>query len=164
MSDSVRAGLTVREATAADAEHIWRLHVRSIRELCLADYTPQQIEAWAGPKRPEHYRQALARGEVVFVAETGGEPLGFVSAEADELRGLYVAPAAVGHGIGTALLKRMEADARERGLKELRLHSTLNAVRFYSARGYVPGEPTVWIMGGVGIPCVPMVKSLESRD
>jgi putative acetyltransferase len=161
MSEPKTAGLTVREASAADAEGIWHLHVRSIRELCAAGYTPQQIDAWAGPKRPEHYRQALAGGEVMYVAEAEGELLGFVCAEADEIRGLYVAPAVVGQGVGSALLKRIEADAHERGLKELRLHSTVNAVRFYAARGYVAGERTIRMMGAVSIPCIPMVKPLH---
>jgi putative acetyltransferase len=159
-------GLTVREATAADAESIWHVHVSSIREFCAADYTAQQIEAWAGPKRPEDYRQALARGEVtaMYVAEANGEVLGFVCAVGDDLRGLYVAPGAIGKGIGTALLERIEADARTRGIAVMRLNSTLNAVRFYAARGYAAGERTIRMMSGVGIPCVPMTKSLLNCD
>ena len=55
MSGPVPMRFLVRFATPADAEAICRVHVASIRESCAGDYTPQQIEAWAGPKRPEDY-------------------------------------------------------------------------------------------------------------
>ena len=43
--------MLIRRATVDDAEAICDLHVRSIRGLCAADYTPPQIEAWASRKR-----------------------------------------------------------------------------------------------------------------
>src|SRR5687768_12579402 len=52
----------IRRATPDDADAITPVHVASIRTLCAKDYTPEQIEAWAGWKSPEKYRAAMAAG------------------------------------------------------------------------------------------------------
>lgn len=41
-----------------------------------------------------------------------------------------------GRGVGTALLARLLAAARDRGLPETILHAQLTAVRFYAAHGF----------------------------
>jgi hypothetical protein len=46
------------------------MHQASIRNLCRSHYTSDQIEAWAGPKRPEQY-EPLIRDLVVLVVEEG---------------------------------------------------------------------------------------------
>lgn len=150
----------VRAARTGDAESICHVHVGSIRVLCARDYTDRQIEAWAGPKRPEDYVRAMDAGETIYVAEAQGEILGFACRSADELRGLYVAPTAVRRGVGTALLECIEAEAGAEGIQMLRLQSTLTAASFYRARGYVADGLGERLMGGVAIPCVPMHKPL----
>lgn len=40
--------INIRRAQHKDALEIIDSHVRSIREICEKDYTPEQIEAWAG--------------------------------------------------------------------------------------------------------------------
>ena len=154
-------GAIIRVALPDDAEAIWRAHVESIRVLCAPHYSPQQIEAWAGPKRPDDYRNALGRGEAMYVAESDGRLLGFACRSGDELRGLYVAPSAVGKGVGTALLSRIERDAMAQGVITLRLHSTVNSTAFYQRHGYVAAEPVSRMMNRVAIPCVPMSKVLS---
>src|SRR4051812_35349674 len=98
--------MTIRRATIDDADAICDVHVRSIRGLCAADYTPEQIEAWAGRKKPELYSRAMSEGgETMFVAiDDAGRIVGFVAFKQAEIYGLYVAPEAVGRGAGSALL------------------------------------------------------------
>jgi putative acetyltransferase len=150
----------VRPARPADAEAIWRLHVRSIRETCAADYPPEQIEAWAGPKRPEDYVRAVAGGERIWVAEGAAGLLGFACLAGERVRGLYVSPDAQRRGVGRLLMNELELDAARRGVVTLALNATLNARAFYAARGYTAGERIVRQMGGVDVPCVPMTKVL----
>ena len=52
--------IEVRLATPADAEEIHRVHLASVRTLCARDYTPEQIQAWAGFRHPDNYRRWLA--------------------------------------------------------------------------------------------------------
>ena len=57
----------VRRATEDDAEAIGHVHRRSIREICGALYPPEVIEAWAAPRKPEHYSKAV-RDKDFYVA------------------------------------------------------------------------------------------------
>src|SRR5262245_5338587 len=102
---------TIRPATSADAEAICRMHVESIRINCAADYTPEQIEAWAGPKRAEHYVDAMSHGEIMFVAESQEKIVGFAALNGDEIKAVYVSPASIRQGIGRSLLQMIETHA-----------------------------------------------------
>ena len=72
--------IRVRRARLDDARRIRDLHVRSIRVLCRPHYTPRQIAAWSGGRRPAAYRRTMAsRRQVMFVAEDRGRLVGFAS-------------------------------------------------------------------------------------
>src|SRR4051812_13209793 len=107
--------MTIRLATPDDADALCDLHIRSIRVLCAADYTPEQIEAWCRPKAPEKYRLAMTEGgETMFVAvDEVGSLAGFSSFKGDELYAIYVAPDSVRRGIGRRLLETVESAARQ---------------------------------------------------
>ena len=160
----------IRRAAPADAEAICAVHVASIRGLCAGHYTAAQIDAWAGGKRPELYARAMEQGEAMFVAEllppaAGGAGsatvIGIGTAQGGEVRAVYVHPDHVGRGVGSALLKAVEAHARAEGISVLRLHSTLNARSFYAAYGYQDeGEAVFPLRPGVELPCVKMSKRL----
>jgi GNAT superfamily N-acetyltransferase len=154
--------MKIRPATIDDADALCDLHIRSIRVLCAADYTPEQIEAWCRPKAPEKYRKAMTEGgETMFVAVgEGGSLAGFASFKGDELYAVYVAPDSVRRGVGSRLLETVEAAARRAGSTHLRFRSTLTAVPFYVSRGYEKGDPACARMSGVEIPCVWMTKAL----
>jgi putative acetyltransferase len=136
------------------------MHVASIRAHCVRDYSAGQIEAWAGPKRPEQYVRAMAAGEVMFVAEFAGRIVGFAGVAGPEIKAVYVAPGQTRRGVGRALLRAVEDHAAGAGALELRLESTLNAEPFYAAHGYARVAPAVHEMCGVEIPCVAMRKAL----
>jgi putative acetyltransferase len=154
--------MTVRRATVDDADAICELHVRSIRVLCAADYTAEQVEAWAGPKTAESYVRAMTDGgETMSVAvDDAGRVAGFVAFKGAEIYGLYVAPESVGRGAGTTLLATAEDAMRAAGVAHVRFRSTLTAVTFYTRHGYQCGGDAVSRMGGVEIPCVWMSKTL----
>jgi putative acetyltransferase len=154
--------LTIRPATPDDAEAMCDLHIRSIRVLCATDYTPEQIEAWAGRKKPELYSRAMTEGgETMFVAlDEHGVMLGMASFKDTEIYCLYVAPGAARRGVGSELLDAMETAMRANGVAEVEFRSTLTALTFYERRGYRRGDPANARMAGVDIPCVWMSKTL----
>jgi putative acetyltransferase len=154
--------MTIRRATIDDADAICDVHVRSIRGLCAADYTPEQIEAWAGRKKPELYSRAMSEGgETMFVAiDDAGRIVGFAAFKEAEIYGLYVVPEAVGRGAGSALLDAAEAEMRLRGVMLVKFRSTFTAVTFYQRHGYARGDDAVSRMSGVDIPCLWMSKKL----
>jgi putative acetyltransferase len=154
--------MITRRATVDDAKAICDLHIRSIRVLCADDYTADQIEAWAGRKKPELYSRAMTEGgETMLVAiDEQGRIVGFAAFNEAEIYGLYVAPEAVRRGVGSQLLDATEAAMRLNGVREVSFRSTLTAVTFYQAHGYQRGDDAVSRMSGVEIPCVWVSKML----
>jgi len=80
------------------------------------------------------------------VARRDGEALGCggmrgLEAEQGEVKRMYVAPAARGTGVSTAVLAALEAEARRRGWRRLLLETGTaqpDAMRFYGREGYTP--------------------------
>jgi len=153
---------TVRRADETDREAIWKVHTRSIRELCGNFYQPHEIAAWIGFRTPNSYLDVI-RGQFVFVAEREGEVVGFSQLDPSkgEVEALYILPEAAGTGIGRALLSRTEEEARKEGIERLRLSSTLNAESFYTRLGYRPlGRAKHAINEAVTLDCIRMEKLL----
>jgi GNAT superfamily N-acetyltransferase len=155
---------TVRRATPEDNEAIGRVHVRAIRRLCAHHYAPAEIAAWAAPRRPAHYVEAI-RQKDFYVAEEAGAVVGFstLNAAAGEVEAVYVAPEATGRGIGLQLLRVLEERACAQGVHTLHLNASLNAVPFYERAGYErQGLTKHRLTGGVEIACVLMTKELTA--
>ncbi|WP_408097523.1 GNAT family N-acetyltransferase [Peredibacter sp. HCB2-198] len=154
--------INVRRALHSDAQNIIDSHVRSIREICFKDYTPEQIEAWAGRKfKPELWWQTIDR-DYVWVVEVNSQVRGFahlafMDKDTAEVLGLYLAPEAKGLGAGKTLFNILRSEAKSQGVKKLQLHATLTAKTFYETFGFIQtaGLDSVE-MRGVDIPCVPM--------
>ena len=130
-------GLRIRRAHLAEAPALTALVLRSkalwgyddaFMALCRAELTV----------RPE----AIAQGEV-WVAERGGGLVGVLQlvpedgqeGRAVEVRLIFVDPAAVRAGVGTALWRHAEAHARALGAGRLTLDADPNAVLFYQRMG-----------------------------
>ena len=75
------------------------------------------------------------------VAEVGGTVVGFGTLEGEpptgEIGMLFVDPAAIGRGIGRALLARLVETARANGFVRLRIEADPYAEEFYLAQGAV---------------------------
>jgi ribosomal protein S18 acetylase RimI-like enzyme len=153
---------TVRRAREEDSEGVWRVHVRAIREIANSHYSPEEIEAWASPRRPEHYVEPIRKMEF-YVAEEGGAVIGFgaLSHENSEIEAVYVSPEVVRRGVGSAILRQLEVSARNLGVKSLKMDASLNAVPFYRSAGYESDKiATHRLASGVEIACVLMTKDL----
>lgn len=163
-ADAPAAAAIVRAATESDVDAIFRVHSESIRVLCRERYGEREIAAWIAFRPPEAYRQAFASREL-FVAEREREIVGFgqLDPRRGEIEACYVAPRAVGSGIGSALLGRMEDEARRRGHSIVRLNATLNGEPFYARMGYRRlGPATHRIAEDVRLDCVRMEKALSA--
>jgi N-acetylglutamate synthase-like GNAT family acetyltransferase len=75
----------------------------------------------------------------VVIAESDGRAIGFGGLDLtakEQLRWLYLLPDYQRGGFGSKILQHLESIAWRSGLQSIRLHSTPNAVEFYSKRGY----------------------------
>jgi GNAT superfamily N-acetyltransferase len=122
-----------------DVPALCDVNIRSIREVCARDYSEESLEDWCANKVPETYLGWLANPKLrLYTGLYAGKVAGVGLFDTNGwIFLLYVAPEALGTGLGKALLVAMEAQARELGLPTLRLRSTLTARAFYESQGYV---------------------------
>ena len=156
----------IRPVSPDDARDALEAHHSAVRTTAARDYSAEIVEHWAPLPVTE---KSVARfnanpdGEFRFVADQSGNVVGFAAIVVDkeELRACYVAPSAARQGVGRALIQKLEHTAREKGLKELNLHSSIMAHAFYTALGYDTVEWGEHVLGsGVSMACVFMRKTL----
>ena len=77
--------MEIREATAADAEAIRRVHRASIEGLGSAAYDPKQVAAWARGTESADYAAAIESDDRYFAVAEGPETGDESEGEADVL-------------------------------------------------------------------------------
>ena len=157
--------LTIRRAQPQDCHAIASVHAAAVKGIDTNLYTAEEIQAWAVPRKPESYAEAIRTKEFV-VAQDGDAIVGFgvLNQETAEVEAVYVIPGAGRRGIGREVLRKLEEQASALGLKVLRLNASLNAAPFYEKAGYEPQERSTYrLLTGVEIACIPMVKSMTQE-
>lgn len=161
--------MRIRKATPADRDGIYRVHVTAVRVTCASHYAPFEIHGWVGTQPNEGYMPPFASCDI-FVAirdvnhRQDDHVIGFsqLNPSMYEIEAVYVDPDHGRRGIGAQLLRHAEDAARARGLRELRLAASLNAVPFYQACGFIAHNEAMYrLNSGISIRCVPMTKRLH---
>ena len=155
----------VRRARPEDALGIHETHMRSIREVCSKDHSPDEIRAWGHRPYRETQRLDAIKNQFVWVAEDNGIIVGYghlgfqesTEGKSGYIYGLYLASGVIRQGLGRQILALMIAECREQGVEGVALHSTLTALHFYRQLGFLDtGIQTAIEIGGVPIRCIPM--------
>lgn len=156
----------IRPATLDDASALVPVHHAAIDALPGTHYTAETRAAWKAAVTEEAMRQGLAHdATATFVAEGDNRLVGFSTLQVPEVTAVYVHPAAQNRGVGTALLRAVEAGARIRDVQTLTVSASLNAVGFYEAHGYERvGRGTIDLDEDHAIRCVHMEKTLASQS
>jgi len=132
--------LDLRIATSDDASVACDILRRSIAECCVRDHQNDAtvLAAWLGNKTPEMVNSWFQSStNFAIVAVEAGQVRGVaLLTRAGKVALCYLAPDALGRGIGTALMDRLEEQARLWSIRALQLHSTAGAEAFFAARGY----------------------------
>jgi SAM-dependent methyltransferase len=150
--------LLIRGACASDARDMHQLHARAVDAFCREHYSDDQVEVLLIGRTPEGYLPAIKRDEM-FVMECDGRMVGFGHATQGEVQALFVDPDQTGRGVGSALLRHAIELAARGHEGPIQLTSTLNAVGFYRAHGFVEVEPTELNKHGVALPFVLMEQT-----
>jgi GNAT superfamily N-acetyltransferase len=130
----------IRSAVASDAGRLFDLRRTSILALAPPAMPLALAEGWANAHGPEWIHQVL-RERHVWVYETGGEVVGWVSVTANTIDGLYTSPQHARQGIGTRLLRFVEVELERLGYAEATLEASVNAEAFHRRRGYEATGP-----------------------
>jgi putative acetyltransferase len=124
----------------------------AIHQVAGADYTAEQLAAWA----PTHYDaqawRARMRGINPFIAEVDGRIVGYADLQPDGyIDHFFVAGSAGGAGVGGALMRHIYAVAKEKGLAELRAHVSLTAQPFFKYFGFELLEYRMPVVRGIAL-------------
>lgn len=143
-------GLTIRAFQPGDALEIMRLFRDTVHNVNSRDYTPEQIEAWAPALMDEPRWHERLRANFTYVAEAGGEIVGFSELErSGRIATLYVHHRYQTQGIASRLLSDMETRARVLGARRLTAEASLTAYGFFQRRGFKLVRPQDVNLGGV---------------
>lgn len=161
--------MSVRNACAADAELLVRLHHAAVHEAARHDYPQDVLDAWSPP--PDERRFAWMRGQiaagknrVLVAAAPDGSVTGFCMFSTTDgwIQAVYVTPARSGSGIGRRLLRMAEQEIAARDGCSARLNASQNALRFYLREGYVVVRATTQALAdGTRMDCLEMHKDLS---
>ena len=105
-----------------------------------------------------HADALIARGWVT-VAEVDGRVSGFAACDGASLNALYVAAGARGQGIGTALLRHLQA--RQPRLRLWTFEANAGAQRFYARHGFAEVTRTDGAGNDEGLPDVQLAWDRE---
>src|SRR5918993_4638541 len=151
----------IRDYDAEDAPQIVRLFYETVCSVNRADYSEEQVRAWApGVPNLEEWHARMA-GRRTLVAEEGGEVVGFAELENDgRLDMLYVRRDSVGRGVGRLLYEAVEREARAQGLGWLFTEASITARPFFERRGFRVVREQVVSRRGVSLTNFVMRKNL----
>jgi len=154
--------MRVRRGRIKDALRLRNLYLASVRGLCRKDYAPAEIRAWLRGRQPEHWRQAMKQGDVMFVAEAGSRLAGFSSVRDREISAVYIHPAFARRKLGSRLLEKAERFACRQGHRSVYLRASLTAYPFYLAHGYNKIRRFRYcLLNGARLPCIQMRKRMS---
>jgi GNAT superfamily N-acetyltransferase len=161
----------IRPFRQADAAAVGRLIADTFREFNLSYAPPEEQEKLLGPFRHARSRSAGHRAEIerlirarwVLVAEDEGELVGVLRGSPGRLHSLFVQKRAHRRGVGRRLMEAFEGKCRDAGARRITMESSLYAVPFYQALGYVrsTGVRTGDCFDGTDFPYQPMKKILD---
>ena len=127
--------LAIRAARPDDAAAISTLVQRTVRISNGKDYPAHSIELIVANFAADKVGQRMAERDV-FICQQGDRVVGTIALGGGRLRTLFVDPELQHTGIGARLVDHLEMHAREAGVRELTLSSSLTARGFYERLGY----------------------------
>ncbi|MGI2067523.1 GNAT family N-acetyltransferase [Shewanella sp. MF08487] len=165
--------ITIRKATKTDAQVCWDIRNAAIDKGCSGFYDAGDLLIWTEGELTEQFSRIVAAHFYVAEQFSTKTQLKTVvgSIMLDEpyaqLEALFVAPDAMGIGVGKALLQFIETMAFNQGIAQLRLESTLNAVDFYRHCGFggegLEEDSIYCSPRGIALECRVMYKNLVRR-
>ncbi|NYF17870.1 putative acetyltransferase [Microbacterium sp. AK009] len=155
----------VRPYRSDDAAATLAVFLDAVTVTAAADYSPEQIAAWARPEeRSVADWDAGRRGSNTFVALVDDEVAGFADVDSSGyVDMMFVASRHAGRGVATKLLVALEEEARALGATSLSANVSITARPFFARRGFIVRAEQRPVRAGVELVNFRMVKPLEER-
>ena len=156
--------MKLRMLKDTDIPAISALYFNTVRRVNSRDYSPQQIDAWAPEIAPNAFWQSRFGNFQVFVAEEDADVVGF--AEFDNIGSridcFYVHYEKQRTGIGAALLRLIEDQARRRNLHRLFADASITAKPFFAKNAFTVVAEQESLYRGCSFKQYAMEKALAS--
>lgn len=171
--------LDIRKADMDDVPAIRTLQERSLRVLGNGHYTPEEVALFIDRFGTMDFA-VLEEDHFFLAADGSGRPVGtggwsqrqpgyqggqkaLAAPDIATVRGVFVDPGATRRGIGSAIMRHVEADARAHGIRTLSLTATLSGIALYRALGYRERRRwTIELGGGLKFGCADMDKVVRT--
>lgn len=130
--------ITIRKYQPSDAKFLAEIFYNSIHSINIYDYSAEQINAMApttslDPKNWEQKWSKLAP----FVALSSSKIVGFAEFEPNgHIDCFYVHHEYQGKGVGSALMKAIEAEAKEKHISRIYADVSITAKSFFVGKGF----------------------------
>ncbi len=127
--------MITRQIRDSDAEEVADIIKQCLQENNAEHYPDFIIDHLNETYTPE-YIMENAKKQIVLVAEELDEIIATATFARDHFGSIFVRPDHQKRGIGKKLMEALEKLAKKNGIKEVRLHASINAVEFYEKLGY----------------------------
>ncbi|CDO03650.1 putative N-acetyltransferase YafP [Oceanobacillus picturae] len=159
--------MRIRVFQSADINQMVSLFYETVHAVNARDYTKEQLNAWAPKDEMDakliNWKNSFVRN-ITYIAETNDEIVGFGDmTQNGYLDRLFVRKDFQGQGIATALMNRLESEARKIGLPQIETEANITAKPFFERRGYQVIEPQTVERKGITLVNFKMSKGLISE-
>lgn len=136
--------LQIRPYSPADIPAVTRIYCHYVRDTVITFETEEPSEA----EMASRFSTIVGKGHPLLIAEQDGQVIGYAYASTYRPReayrftcedSIYLAPDAVGKGLGGLLLNRLIEDSRKAGLKQMLAVITAereNSIRLHARHGF----------------------------
>ncbi|WP_445635218.1 GNAT family N-acetyltransferase [Nostoc sp. DSM 114161] len=130
--------MKIREYRLSDTQAIAKLFYDTIHEINIADYTQEQVDAWAPKDIDYEVWHKRLQVKLPYIVEDNGEIVGFGELEADgHIDCFYCHSKYQRKGIGSKLLTHLENTAKSQGIKRLYTEASITAKPFFEHKRFI---------------------------
>lgn len=156
--------MAIRKARKDEAQVIWEIRNAAINSQCVGHYSPEDLEIWTSGEMTKQFIDIVESSFYVATVDGCVVGTGMINLESGKLDAIFVHPSHIRTGIGKQIMLHLEKLALDAGLTQLSLESTLNAVTFYQAQGFVGDSIAKYVSPkGISLECIPMLKVFLQR-
>lgn len=153
--------IEIRKAKISDTKEISKLLQDTIARVNSKDYSPEQVEFWKKADTEEKVAKGIKdKTRFTCVATLDNNIVGIGALKRNEITSIYVNADHLREGIGVQILDYLQKKALEKGIKKLKVESSLTAFEFYKKHGFKRIKQSFHKSPEGKLPCIIMEKNL----